>query len=126
MKANSSWDPSFQLNHHRYETGEKLSSFYTRIEAKLADIPGVSAVALSDSIPPGGWAHSRPFSNMSIVGRPPLASEGGMVLFRYITPECFHVLRIRMLRGRAFNDEDRTPSQNAIILNAKLASRMFG
>ncbi len=117
---------SFELNHHRYPSGDKLSSFYNQIEAKLAQIPGVSAFALTDSIPPGGWVHSRPFSNMSIRGKPPLASEGGTVLFRYITPQYFRVLGIPILRGRAFNDQDRTPSQNAIILNAKLAGRMFG
>ncbi len=117
---------SFELNHHRYSTPEKLTSIYNRLEAKLEQIPGVTAFALSDSIPPGGWVHSRPFSNMAIVGQPPLPSEGGMVDFRQITPDYFRVLQIRILAGRAFNEQDRTASQNSVILSAKLARRMFG
>ncbi len=117
---------AFELNHHRYGTAEKLTGIYNQLEAKLKQIPGVTAFALSDSIPPGGWVHSRPFSNMAIIGQPPLPSEGGMVAFRQVTPDYFRVLQIRILAGRAFNEEDRTPSQNSIILSAKLARRMFG
>jgi putative ABC transport system permease protein len=117
---------SFELSHHRYDTAEKLTNFYNQLESKLTQIPSVSAIALSDSIPPGGWSHSRPFSNMGIGGRPALPSEGGMVLFRYITPDYFRVLRISIVQGRAFDDRDRTPAQNSIILSAKLAHRIFG
>lgn len=117
---------SVELNHHRYNTAEKLAAFYNQLETRLSGIPGVSAFALSDSIPPAGWAHARPFSNLSVIGKPPLPGNGGMVLFRYITPDYFHVLRIPILRGRAFNDRDRIPSQNSIILNAKLARKIFG
>ncbi len=117
---------SFDLLHPRFNTAEKLLGFYNQLEAKLGHIPGVTGFALSDSIPPGGAMHGRPFSNMIIVGRPPLPSEGGMVGFRYVTPGYFGVLHIPLLAGRAFNERDRTPFQNSIVLSARLARRMFG
>lgn len=126
LEPNHAVTVSFELNHHRYDTAGKLTSFYNQLQAKLTEIPGVNGFALSDSLPPGGWIHSRPFSNMAIVGQEPLASEGGMVLFRYVTPDYFKVLRIPIVEGRAFDEGDRSPSQNSIIVNAKLAQRLFG
>ncbi len=117
---------SFELSHHTYQTPEKLTSFYNQLETKLAQIPGVTAFALSDSVPPGGWIHSRPFSNLAVLGRPPLSSAGGTVLFRYVSPDYFRVLRIPILQGRALNNADRTRSQNSIVLSATLARRIFG
>ncbi len=115
----------FQLSRHAYATPQKLSAFYNQLEARLQQLPGVTAFAFSDSVPPGGWIHSRPFSNIAIIGRPPLPSEGGMVVFRYVSPDYFRLLRVPLLAGRPFDDRDRTPSQNSIILSAKLARRMF-
>ena len=63
---------------------------------------------------------------MAIVGRPPLPSEGGMVAFRDVTPEYFRLLQIPILAGRGFNQQDRTPSQNSLVLSLKLARRIFG
>ena len=117
---------SLQLGRNRYTTAERLTAFYNQLESRLQQIPGVTAFALSDSIPPAGWMHTRPFSNMAIIGKPPLPSEGGMVTFRYVSPDYFRLLHIPVLVGRPFDDRDRTPSLNSIILSAKLSHRMFG
>ncbi len=117
---------SFEVDRHRYDTSAKLAVFYRQLESALEAIPGATEFALSDSAPPAGWMHERPFSNMSIAGRPPLPSEGGAVKFRCVTPSYFRLLQIPILLGRGFNEGDRTNSQNSIILSARLASRMFG
>lgn len=49
-----------------------------------------------------------------------------MVAFRDVTPQYFRVLRIPIMAGRAFTEQDRTPSQNSLVLSVKLARRMFG
>ncbi len=117
---------SFELSHHAYQTPEKLTHFYNQLETNLAQIPGVAAFALSDSVPPGGWIHSRPLSNMSVIGRPPLPSAGGTVFFRYVSSDYFRLLHIPILQGRSLNETDRAKSQNSIVLSAKLARRIFG
>jgi hypothetical protein len=86
----------------------------------------VTAFALSDTMPPGGGVHGRPFSNMRIAGRPPLAEQGGMVAFRYVTPGYFRVLGIPILAGRDFEERERSAADTPVILSATLARRMFG
>ena len=48
-----------------------------------------------------------------------------MVGWREVTPNYFSALRIPILRGRAFREEDRAPNENPIIVNAALAQRLF-
>ena len=117
---------SFTLNRQRYRTPAQRSAFYTELERQIAAIPGVTRFALSDTIPPGGGAHGRPFSNMRIAGHPPLPENGGMVLFRYVTPGYFRALGIPILAGRDFEQRERAASDTPVILSATLARRMFG
>jgi predicted permease len=116
---------SFELNSRAYNTPEKRDAFYAEVEAKLSTIPGVRSLALTDTVPPSGEEHERPFSNLAVVGQPPLPSEGGMVKFRYVTPGYFTVLRIPIVAGRGFTPADRAPSVHSIILSATLARRIF-
>ncbi len=117
---------SLVLGSHRYQQPAAEDTFYRQLEARLSGIPGVSVFALSDSIPPAGGMHGRPYSNMRIAGHPPLPIQGGMVAFRYVTPAYFRALDIRVISGRAFNEADRAAGQNPVILSASLARKIFG
>jgi predicted permease len=117
---------SFTLNAQRYRTPAQQNAFYSELERQLARIPGVSRLALSDSMPPAGGFHGRPFSNMRIAGHPPLPENGGMVGFRYITPGYFRALGIPILAGRDFEERERSSADAPLILSATLAKRMFG
>jgi predicted permease len=117
---------SFTLNRQRYGSAAQQDAFYAELERELARIPGVSQFALSDSMPPGGGMHGRPFSNMRIAGHPPLPENGGMVAFRYVTPGYFRALGIPILDGRGFEERERAAAETPLILSARLARRMFG
>ncbi|HKE22228.1 MAG TPA: ABC transporter permease [Bryobacteraceae bacterium] len=117
---------SFTLNRQRYGTPAKQDEFYSEVERQLARMPGVSAFALSDSMPPAGGVHGRPFSNMKIARHPPLPENGGMVAFRSVTPGYFRTLGIPILAGRNFEERERTAADTPVILSATLARRMFG
>lgn len=117
---------SFSLNRMRYDTPQKQDQFYSELEQKLAAIPGVSRLALSDSVPPAGGIRGRPFSNIRIAGHPPLPENGGMVAFRMVTPGYFAALRIPLIAGRDFSEGERADLDSPIILSATLARRMFG
>ena len=116
---------TFTLNRHRYGSAEKQDALYAEVEQKLAGIPGVSRFALTDSTPPSGTTHGRPFSNMRIAGHPPLPEEGGMVAFRYVTPGYFRALGIPILAGRDFDEKERSGTETPLILSQSLAQRMF-
>src|SRR5262249_4319371 len=112
---------SFTLNREHYRTNVQQGAFYSELERQLAGIPGVSHFALGDSMPPAGAPHARPFSNIRVVGRPPLPENGGMVTFRHVTPGYFHALGIPILAGRDFNESERSAADTPVILSATLA-----
>ncbi|HLW75812.1 MAG TPA: ABC transporter permease, partial [Bryobacteraceae bacterium] len=117
---------TFALNRARYDTPAKWGPFYAELEQKLEAIPGVSGLALSDSIPPAGGFRGRPFSNIRIAGHAPLPENGGMVAFRMVTPGYFRTLGIPLIAGRDFEESERASAATPIILSATLARRMFG
>jgi hypothetical protein len=100
--------------------------FFLQAEAGLRKVPGVSAVGLSDSVPPGDDRRDHIYSIMEVAGRPPMTgATGGMVAWRWATPDYFKILDIPILRGRGFAEEQRTSSEHFMILSSSLASRLF-
>ena len=116
---------SFSLRGHRYTSPEAKARFFDDLEMRLKSIPGAGVFALSDSIPPRG-SMGRPYSNLRIAGHPPVAQNGGMVEFRWVTPDYFRALNIRILAGRPFEESERASGESPIILSATLARRLFG
>jgi predicted permease len=68
----------------------------------------------------------RPYSNIKIFGRPPVAPDGGMVELRWVSPGYFRAMGIRILSGRAFEEAERARGETPVIVSATLARRMFG
>jgi predicted permease len=116
---------SFTLRQQRYRPGNAQSAFFHELEARLKSIPGGSSFALSDSLPPRG-SMGRPYSNLRIAGHPPVAADGGMVEFRWVTPGYFRTMGIRIVAGRTFEESERGSGESPVILSAMLARRLFG
>ncbi|HEY1945404.1 MAG TPA: ABC transporter permease [Bryobacteraceae bacterium] len=116
---------TFVLGAHRYREPAAQDAFYRQLESRLQNTPGIRAFALSDSLPPTGGMHSRPFSTLRIAGHPPVSSQGGMVSYRDVSPGYFQALRIHIAAGRAFNETDRTAATAPVILSATLAQKLF-
>ena len=111
----------------RYSTDQKVMDFYLRLEAALRRVPGLRAVAISDSVPPGGWQSGFRFSGLKVEGKPPIpvgSDETGVG--RAVTPDYFHALDIPIIRGRDFAERDRTGSEREVILSRLLAAKLFG
>jgi putative ABC transport system permease protein len=115
------------LAEHSYPQMPQQFAFFRELETRLSRIPGVTLVAFSNSLPPSGQSQATFFASIEVPGRPRRAEgTGGMVGLRMVTPNYFRVLRIRIVRGRAFTEEDRAPAQNPVILSEALATKMFG
>ncbi len=107
-----------------YRQARELA-FFEGLETRLNRIPGAVA-AIASSVPPIGGTGATPYSALAVEGRPRLPDGvGGGVSWRYITPGYFAALGIPILRGRTFDEPDRTPAGSAIILNQTLARRLF-
>jgi putative ABC transport system permease protein len=128
MKTENIVTAQLTLGQQKYSGAKQQLAFFEELERKMKAIPGISSVALSDSLPPSGPARTMPFVALHAEGQPPLPAEqgiGGVVGWRSITPEYFSVLGIPLLRGRAFEEAERKPGSNAVILNEALAQRLF-
>jgi predicted permease len=112
------------LNWERYPKG--TMDFYLRAEAAFRQLPGVTAVGMSNSIPPDGWHGGTRYSELEVVGKPPTPNGvGGAVVWRVVTPGYFRALQIPILEGRNFSEEERGLDQHLAILSQDLAARLF-
>lgn len=110
----------------RYDSDQKAMDFYLRLESALRRIPGVRAVGMADSIPPGGWQGRFRYADLGVQGRPrPAPGTGGIIVDRSVTPEYFSALNIPIVRGRNFTDQDRTSKEREAVLSRLLAVRLF-
>jgi putative ABC transport system permease protein len=114
------------LNRYRYTTPPWQMQFFKQAEAAMRHVPGVSDVALSDSLPPGGDHHDQIFSIINVGGRPAATGgTGGMVTWRWVTPDYFKALDIPIVRGRGFSEDQRTSKEQPLVISGLLASRLF-
>src|SRR5208283_4405252 len=67
------------------------------------------------------------YANIVVAGRPrTTGGTGGMVAWRWVTPEYFSSLDIPIIQGHAFSQEERNSSERYAILSSLLAARLFG
>jgi putative ABC transport system permease protein len=115
------------LPEYRYPQSAQQLEFFRDLQARVSRLPGISALALSDTLPPSGGMQATFLSAIEIAGLPKFASgTGGMIGYRYITPEYFAALGIRVDKGRAFDAKDMSPTEFPVILSTALAKRLLG
>src|SRR4029079_5990770 len=105
----------------RYDTGDKLNAFFSRLEEQLRSIPGVQSVGSTSEVPLTGGGYSSDF----VVAGWPEGTYGSEVLHRRITPDFFKAIRTPLLAGRAFTAGDRTNGTPVVIINEALAKKHF-
>lgn len=100
---------------------EPAALFFERTLARLAAVPGVTAVAVGNNVPVEQGL------NMP-VEPPPGSLVGGVraVDFRYVTPRYFDVFRIRVVAGRTFDERDGAGTPPVVIVNESFARTYFG
>jgi predicted permease len=114
------------LPRYRYATAQQQMEFALKAEAALRRLPGVQAVGMADSLPPGELHGQQIYNNISVAGKSrPKSGTGGMVTWRWVTPEYFSALEIPVVRGRGFTEQDRTSTEQVLVISRMLASRLF-
>lgn len=110
----------------RHPNAAARQQFIDTLLERMRAIPGTSAVAFTDTVPPSGFVHDRPFTNFVVNGRRvQVDGTGGMVAWRSVTPEYFHTLGIHTLNGRTFNEQDRSSKDELMVISHLLARRLF-
>jgi predicted permease len=116
----------FVLGRQGYSDEKRQIQFFNSLEARLSKLPGVTASAISDSLPPSGGTRGRLLASMQVEGQPPFdKGTGGLIMWRFVTPGYFSALGIPIVRGRGFTEEDRAAAASAMILSQQFAQRLF-
>ena len=109
-----------------YDQPGSAAAFFNRLDSALRDLPGVTGVAISDSLPPTGGGRAHNFFDIQVEGRPPFPKgEGGLVGWCMITPGYFQILSIPIVEGRGFDLNDQGLHANSIVVSNLLAARLF-
>jgi predicted permease len=102
----------------QYPDVRRRLQFYQRLESKLGD-----NATLATALPPYGLGAQEA---LHIMGKPvPAGTELNDIGQQAVTPTYLRVLRIRLLRGRAFDWHDRASSDPVAIINQAVAREYF-
>ncbi len=123
METASQFSAYAQLPGNRYPHPAQRAAFWKSLSERLAAVPGVEAIGITDSLPPEGRAQGRIFSSIHVEGRPRHEGgpTGGMVVVRQVSTSYFRILGIPVRKGRLFTEGEN----QTVVLSERMAARMF-
>jgi len=107
----------------KYSTPEKNGSFFTEIERRIGSLAGVEDVGLISELPLSGQRNDILFA---VEGRPPVSSDQLFGAdYRRVNQNYFNAMRIPLLRGRNFTEQEVRESAKVVIISDLLARQVF-
>ena len=108
----------------RYKEGAQIASFYQQLIERLKALPGVEAVGAVSQLPLTG---AEEIDGFEVEGRPsPESGENVQTAdFRVVSTDYFSTMKIPLVRGRYFTEQDTADAQGVIIIDETLARRYF-
>jgi len=105
-------------------TADERRQFYLRLTARLRSVPGVEAVSYATFIPLEFGEGSE--SEVEVEGYAPAPAEPMRVRNSNVSPGYFDLLKIGLLEGRDFRDQDDRGTAPVMIVNEAFRRRFFG
>jgi predicted permease len=97
--------------------------FYRRLEERAATLPGVQSAALSSWFPLG--FEGGPMHSVEVDGYVRQPGEDTTFQYSNISPGYFTVMKIPLVAGRDFTDQDDEKAPAAAIINETMAKRFW-
>jgi putative ABC transport system permease protein len=110
------------LPESKYGEPAKQTIFFQQMLARLENLPGVQAVAVSTDFPLEGDKETRP---LVIEGQSVLPGENLLVGFHAVSYNYFQAMGTPVIKGRAFTAADVEDAQPVIVINNAMAQRLF-
>jgi len=130
MSVNPGFDPNHvieaevSLPQFQYSTPQQWAAFASELLARLHAQPGLRDSALAAPLPMDRQGEAT--FEFSIVGNPPLPpGKSTTADYATVSPDYFRVMRIPLMRGRFFSEEDSPSSPKVAIISETLARRYF-
>ena len=128
--VNPGFDPKnvieaeISLPQFQYSTPQQWTAFANELLARLHALPGLEDSALAAPLPMDRQGEAT--FTFSIVGNPPLPpGKSTTADYATVSPDYFHVMKIPLLRGRFFREEDSPSNPKVAIISETLAQRYF-
>jgi len=103
-----------------YKTWAERAPYFEELQAKVAEVPGVTTVAVSSNATPPSNGFNTKFE---IIGKP--ASEDQTLRFNIVSPEYFPVLHIPLVQGRIWDLAENHRGAALMVINQTLARKYF-
>jgi putative ABC transport system permease protein len=131
--ALQSVDPGFDANNvltfrvdlpqKKYEGEGRSAAFWEQLESRVSSLPGVESVGLITDLPLSGQLNDMPYT---VEGRPPVTPDQAPGAdFRLINQNYFSALRIPLLRGRNFTEQEVREGAKVTLISQQLADTVF-
>jgi predicted permease len=107
----------------KYPQRARRIAFYEALLARVAALPGVTAVGSAQGIPFSGWDVQ---GGMTIEAKPTARRGEEMnTLYQWVDPGFFRALGVPLVRGRALSESDRDTTARVGVINETFARRAF-
>jgi putative ABC transport system permease protein len=122
---------SLALREEAYR-GEGARQFWTRLQERLAAIPGVQSATLTSALPPVtdgfGWGTRIPGFVAREGASVPIAPNGDPVIdyLQVVGPSYFETLKIGLVAGRLFDARDGGDAPPVALVNETMARAIWG
>ena len=113
----------YVLPQNQYSAQPTIDQFAEDLLRKLRQLPGVEAAGITSLLPAAGNEFGIAFTLEDYV--PAKGAGLNMAAMSMVHGDPFQALGIRLLRGRLFNESDKTGSQLVAIVNHKMAERYW-
>lgn len=121
--ANNVLTARLDLSRNKYDTGDKRANFFTEIQTRVSNLPGVETVGLITELPLSGQLNDLPFT---VEGRPPVSPDQSPDAdWRRVNENYFNALRIPLLRGRNFTAQEVRKTEPVVIVSQSLVNAVF-
>ena len=111
------------LARQKYAGPRKAANFFEDLESRIASLPGVEAAGMVSELPLSGQPNDMPFT---VEGRPPVTIDQAFDAdYRRVNQSYFSALRIPLLRGRGFTEDDVRQSAKVLLVSDLFARQVF-
>ncbi len=101
---------------------EQARAAWKELAESIRRVPAVESVALTDIVP---MREGENVLGYRATATPPPPNQEAEALASAVTPDYLQVMRLQLLRGRFFNDNDRLGSPQVIVIDENMARHAF-
>jgi putative ABC transport system permease protein len=110
------------LPESRYKENAQVAGFWDELQNRLRALPGVESVGLTRGLPMNGGIES----GITVEGQEAAEKKDMTIAVNLFTSaNYFSTMKIPLLRGRYFTEQDTKDSQPVVLIDEMLAARFF-